>query len=296
MLTISKPPFLLKVVNSREELAELLVNEVFVEIQRSDTTGQKLVLLLPTGSTPKLFYQNLAERLNHTQQRLDHIHFFAIDEYLGLEPKDQDSFTYYLFHNFFNRLQKKPNNGSYQFTFFKNCKNLKSAEQTAKRYNSQLNEVLSDQLCRSVFIGGIGQNPSHIGFNELIDEFDEQLSEEQKLMQAINTKTRVVKLHPNTVSINSKDFKGAIRPNMAITVGISEILRCDRIIIAASGKKKADSIYQTLTATPTVKHPSSILQLFNNGMVDIVVTQDACHQRLKNLPKTYPSEPIKELL
>ena len=99
-------------------------------------------------------------------------------------------------------------------------------------------------------IFGIGSN-GHIGFNEP--------------GSPVYSKTRLVTLENSTRIANSHEFGNISQvPRMAITMGISTIMKSHRIILMAWGKTKAPVIQKAVEGKPTEEVPASLLQNHDN--------------------------------
>jgi glucosamine-6-phosphate deaminase len=97
---------------------------------------------------------------------------------------------------------------------------------------------------------GIGVN-GHIGFNEP--------------GSAIYTKTRLVALDNSTRLANSYEFGNMSEvPRMAITMGISTILKARKIILMAWGQNKAPVIQKAVEEDDTENIPASLLQVHDD--------------------------------
>ena len=93
---------------------------------------------------------------------------------------------------------------------------------------------------------GIGNN-AHIGFNEPTINF--------------NKGTHVVTLDESTRKANARFFSSLEEvPTKAITMGTGSIFKSKKILLLASGKNKAEAIYNTVHGKVTPEVPSSILQ------------------------------------
>ena len=62
-------------------------------------------------------------------------------------------------------------------------------------------------------------------------------------------------------------------PTQSITMGIKNVMDAKRILLIASGKNKAEAIYQTVKGEVSTDCPASILQ--RHPDVTIVVDEDA---------------------
>ena len=150
----------------------------------------------------------------------------------------------------------------------------------AENYRQALKKIRENENTTIVLFGGIGPNPAHIAFNDFIAEpefLDPNKSESQKLELAIKSQTRVVDLAPGTLKANSRFFEKKIEsvPKKAITIGMSEVLNSDKIVIIATGCAKTNAIYKTFTSDPTYHVPSSILKKYNKNDLLFLIDNDA---------------------
>jgi glucosamine-6-phosphate deaminase len=96
---------------------------------------------------------------------------------------------------------------------------------------------------------GIGNN-GHIGFNEP--------------GSSRYSKTRLTNLDNNTRNANARDFDNISKvPRLAITMGISTIIKSNRIILLAWGQKAA-IVAKAVEGDVSEQVPASILQQHNN--------------------------------
>jgi glucosamine-6-phosphate deaminase len=95
---------------------------------------------------------------------------------------------------------------------------------------------------------GIGSN-GHIGFNEPGDE--------------LFARTHRVRLLDSTRRDNAPLFgnQPSRVPAEAVSMGIGTILQARRIVLVATGAKKADCIAQTVNGRVTTRVPASVLQV-----------------------------------
>lgn len=177
-------------------------------------------------------------------------------------------------------------------------------EREAIAYRDTLRRYRMMKGSRVVLFGGIGQDPAHIAFNELINEpafLDENLSDEEKTTLAKEVKTRVVPLDAGTIKANSRYFKGdaAKVPKKAITIGFDEMIGpkigADRLVILATGTSKAQSISQTFHGKkPSYRIPSSLLR-DARGDVTFLVDKEAFGASEKSLSRKIAKNPSKML-
>jgi len=222
----------------------------------------KIVLGLATGSTPLGLYQELINA--HKKQGLDFsgITTFNLDEYLGLAPENQQSYHLVMKNNFFDKTDIVLKNTFFPNDFAPNFEN----------YDKKIDDCGGIDLQ----ILGIGRN-GHIGFNEPGSDF--------------SSKTREVKLSETTIKDNSRFFsaKGGSAsggdisqvPKTAATMGISTIMKAQKIILLAGGENKKEIIQKALSGPVTPEVPASILQTHKN-VVAIVDKAAAKDLKLRN--------------
>ena len=197
-----------------------------------------LVLGLPTGHTPLGMYQELVRR--HHEKGLDfsRVTTFNLDEYLGFSQEDPESYTAYMRHHFFDRV-----NVAAQNIHIPDGKPGVAAESESARYEQAIHEAGGIDL----LIVGIGTN-GHIAFNEPGSDF--------------TSRTRPVDLAPETVSSARQYFESeAATPRRAITVGIATILDARRILLLAAGSGKSNAGARAIQGPVSESMPASALQL-----------------------------------
>ena len=207
------------------------------------------VLGLATGSTPIGIYDQLAGWYKKGDLDFSKVSSVNLDEYKGLDKTNDQSYYYFMHKHLFDRV-----NISAERTNIPNGMEPDS-ERECRRY---------DELIRSLGgidlqLLGIGHN-GHIGFNEPGEAFDKE--------------THCVDLQESTIEANKRFFDSADQvPKQAYTMGIKTIMQAKRILIAASGKDKADIIKKAFFGPVTPSVPASILQMHNN--VILVGDQEA---------------------
>ena len=114
-------------------------------------------------------------------------------------------------------------------------------EGNAKAYREDLwNHTVDLQVL------GVGSN-GHIGFNEPGTPVDSSV--------------HVVRMHQQTRLDNARFFNSLDEvPEYAISMGIADILRAKKILLIATGTKKAKAIKELVNGKITVDVPCTILQ------------------------------------
>lgn len=214
--------------------------KVAFEILKEKLANGAQTLGLATGSSPLEFYKEIVE----SDLDFSNLTSVNLDEYVGLDGDNPQSYRYFMQENLFNQ---KPFKESFLPRGVKD-----NAE--VERYN----QILADHPV-DLQILGIGRN-GHIGFNESGTPFDSQ--------------THLVELDQSTIEANARFFaKIEDVPTQAISMGIKNILDAKSIILFAYGESKAEAIAGTVSGPVTENLPASSLQ--NHPDVTIIADAEA---------------------
>jgi len=224
-----------------KKAAQLVKHQI---IDKSDS-----VLGLPTGGTPLQMYSELIEMYKRGEVDFSQVVTFNLDEYYGLSPEHPQSYHYYMYDNFFDHINIREENIHILDGMTQNI------EKECEEYERKIEQAGGIDLQ----VLGIGPN-GHIGFNEP--------------SQNLKDKTHLVKLTEETREANSRFFESKKEvPKKALTMGISTILKSDKIIIMAAGENKASAINKTLSGQINTCTPSTLLQTHPD--VTVIVDKDA---------------------
>ena len=226
------------------EIAARIISQVM--IQKPDAT-----LGLATGTTPIGTYKTLAESSAKGIISFRDIHTVNLDEYVGLDYNNKQSYHYFMKENLFRFIDIKKENIHIPNGLGDDLEgNCKEYDEILKKYP------------RDIQLLGIGGN-GHIGFNEPGTPF--------------KSSTHIVNLTERTIKDNSRLFDSFEEvPKKAITMGILEICRAKKVLLLASGANKADAIYNFIHGEVTEQCPASVLHLHND--LTIVIDQDAAYK------------------
>ncbi|QHZ44924.1 glucosamine-6-phosphate deaminase [Bacillus sp. NSP9.1] len=205
------------------------------------------VLGLATGGTPLGTYQTLREDFVRNGTSYKHVYTVNLDEYVGISPDDENSYTRYMKNQLFDHIDIPLSH-----TYLPDG----MAEDLAvecRRYE-QLIERLGGVDLQLL---GLGLN-GHIGFNEPGTPFSSQ--------------THVVTLTESTRKANARYFDDLSSvPSQAVTMGISTIMKSKQILLLVSGAKKAGILAKLLSEEPSEDIPASILKKHQ----DVVIIADS---------------------
>ncbi|MGL5124087.1 MAG: glucosamine-6-phosphate deaminase [Fusobacteriaceae bacterium] len=215
------------------------------------TKERPFVLGLPTGGTPLGLYKKLIEFNKDGIISFENVITFNMDEYVGLPPENEQSYHYYMYENFFNFIDIKPENIN-----ILNGMALDYKEE-CRRYEEKIKSVGGIHI----FLGGIGPD-GHIAFNEP--------------GSSLSSRTRDKELTMDTILANARFFGGDINkvPKLSLTVGVGTILDAKEVVIMVNGYNKSRALRQAIEEGVNHMWTISALQLHPKGI--IISDEDAC--------------------
>ncbi len=215
--------------------------EISNTIRARQLEGKKCVLGLATGSTPITMYKELVRLHREEGLSFKNVVTFNLDEYFPLQRDAVQSYWNFMHRNLFDHVDILPQNihipdGGW-------------SQAEIKKYCLAYEAAIDAEGGIDLQILGIGNN-GHIGFNEP--------------GSSIYSKTRLVTLDNSTRIANAKDFQNISKvPRLAVTAGISTIMKARRIILMAWGFK-APIVARSIEGTVTEQVPASLLQQHND--------------------------------
>ncbi|MEZ5029706.1 MAG: glucosamine-6-phosphate deaminase [Ferruginibacter sp.] len=207
-------------------------------IKEKEAAGKKTVIGLATGSSPKSLYAELVRMHKNEGLSFKNVITFNLDQYYPMDKDALQSYHYFMRKNLFEQTDIDPNNYHLPDGMIPKDK----VKEHCLNYEKQIEEAGGLDLQ----ILGIGVN-GHIGFNEP--------------GSGMYTKTRLTTLDNSTRIANAYEFGNMSEvPRMAITMGISTILKSKKIILMAWGQAKAPVIKKAVEDDDTEDVPASLLQ------------------------------------
>ncbi|ATZ18958.1 glucosamine-6-phosphate deaminase [Williamsoniiplasma somnilux] len=232
---------IIKVKNDAEvgiEAAKIIINKV--------NTQHNITLGLATGSTPLSTYKNLIKNYQDKKVSFSDVKTFNLDEYKGLDGNHDQSYRYFMDHNFFNHIDIKK-------------ENTKVPSGIDTLHPEKYDELIAQNGGIDLQLLGIGIN-GHIGFNEPGASFD--------------SLTSVVDLTPLTIEANARFFasKNDV-PTQAVSMGLKTIMQAKSILLLAIGENKAEAVSHLVNGQISQEWPCTILQ--NHPNVTIIIDEAA---------------------
>lgn len=228
----------LKIFESADQAANFTAGEIGKLLRLSP----KSCLGVATGRTMDAVYHHLCQINKNEKFDCSKVKAFALDEYIGLGRKDENSYRHYLDTHLFRPLGFDIKN-----TFLPDVHG-EDLDIAGYEYEKLIREAGGVDLQ----ILGIGLN-GHIALNEPGSAHD--------------SRTRVVALSQKTRESNSSLFRNAQVPLTAMTMGIGTILESRRILLLATGATKAEIILKLVQGDIRSHLPASALKLHKNALL-----------------------------
>ncbi|HEV3414140.1 MAG TPA: glucosamine-6-phosphate deaminase [Puia sp.] len=231
-----------KIFSTLEEGSQFIGKEIAQLIRDRNAKGQKTVLGLATGSSPKSLYAELVRLHRDEGLSFKNVITFNLDEYYPIDNDALQSYNRFMKEQLFGKIDIDPANC--------HIPNGQWKKEDIKQHCIEYENLIEKAGGIDLQILGIGNN-GHIGFNEP--------------GSSIYSRTRLMPLTNSTRIANSQDFQNISQvPRLAITMGISTILKARRIMLMAWGQLKAPIIQKAVEGNLTEQIPASLLQQHND--------------------------------
>ena len=224
------------------EKSSLYVAQIIAQLIRDkQQKKESCVLGLATGSTPKTLYAELVRMHKKEGLSFKNVVTFNLDEYYPIEKDAVQSYYNFMHRHLFDHVDILPENV--------HIPNGSLPKEEIKSHCLEYEQMIDDAGGIDLQILGIGNN-GHIGFNEP--------------GSSRYSKTRLTNLDNNTRNANAREFDDISKvPRLAITMGISTIMKAKKILLMAWGQK-ASIVAKAVEGHVSEQIPASILQQHNN--------------------------------
>ena len=207
--------------------ADLVVSAV-----RAGTTA----LGVATGSSPAGAYAELGRRVAAGEVSLAGCDAYLLDEYVGLPRGHPQAYRCVI------RRELVRTTDLAEARVHGPDGEAEDLEAEARRYEAQVTRARI-----GIQVLGIGAN-GHLGFNEPGSPLD--------------SGTRVVELTERTRTDNARFFDCVEQvPRLVLTQGLGTIGRAERLVLIATGERKAEALAAALTGPVDPACPASVLQV-----------------------------------
>jgi glucosamine-6-phosphate deaminase len=235
----------------------MVAAQIATLIKDKQAKKENCVLGMATGSTPILLYKELVRLHKEEGLSFKNVITINLDEYYPIHKTAYQSYWSFMHRHLFSHIDIQPENI--------HIPNGEWAEDQIKEFCAGYEQIIEKSGGIDLQILGIGKN-GHIGFNEPGSSF--------------YSKTRVIHLDQQTRIANTYEFHDLNKvPKLAITVGISSIMKAKKIILLAWGSK-ADIVAKAVEGNITEQVPASVLQ--NHDDCTFVIDEIAASDLTRN--------------
>src|SRR5258705_4383751 len=243
-----------KIFPNPQDGSLFVAKEIADLIREKQKKKEKCVLGLATGSTPRSLYDELVRMHRKEKLSFKNVVTFNLDEYYPIDNNALQSYNRFMRTHLFNRVDINPKNI--------HIPNGEIKKEDIKAHCLDYERKIKEAGGIDLQVLGIGNN-GHIGFNEP--------------GSSVLSKTRLITLDNSTRIANSYEFANISQvPRLAITMGISTILKSKKIMLVAWGTAKAPVIKKAVEEDLTEYVPASLLQTHDD--VTFVVDETAASE------------------
>ena len=227
-----------------KEGSKFAAREVADLIRSKQAAGVPCILGLATGSTPRSMYAELVRMHKEDGLSFKNVITFNLDEYYPIDNDALQSYNRFMHTHLFDHVDIDPKNI--------HIPNGEIPKENIKAHCLDYERMIEDAGGIDLQVLGIGNN-GHIGFNEP--------------GSSITSRTRLVTLDNSTRLANAHEFANIAEvPRLAITMGISTILKAKRILLMAWGPAKTAVVQKSVEDNVTEQIPASLLQQHNESL------------------------------
>jgi glucosamine-6-phosphate isomerase len=209
---------------------------------------QNPLICTATGDSPKGLYHEIIKLINDKKTGISNWDFVGLDEWVGMNGKDEGSCRFHLDTDLLNPLNVKQSD----ICFF-DGRSADLQEETTKT-----NDFIKKNGGIDVAIVGLGVN-GHIGMNE--PGTDPSLH------------AHISEIDPITQQSGQKYFTHSQSLSRGITLGIKDIMDARQVILLISGFKKAEIARAILEDEISTQSPGSFLR--NHSNCTVYLDEDA---------------------
>lgn len=234
------------------DVSRWAANYVASRINAAHPTADKpFVLGCPTGSSPLGMYRRLIELYKEGKVSFEHVVTFNMDEYVGIPRDHEQSYHTFMWSNFFNHINIKPENVNILDG------NAPDLEAECARFEAKIASYGGIDL----FMGGVGPD-GHIAFNEP--------------GSSLTSRTRMKTLTQDTIIANSRFFENNVDlvPKTALTVGVGTVMAARSVMLIVNGHNKARALHHGVEGGVSQMWTISALQMHQHAI--IIADEDAC--------------------
>jgi 6-phosphogluconolactonase/glucosamine-6-phosphate isomerase/deaminase len=219
------------------EETSLAVAEEIIAVLKAKPNA---TLVVTSGDTPTRAYELLLEKA--PKGLFESAMLISLDEWVGIARSHVGGCSYMVDNSLFIPLRLSSAN----YTFF----DATALDLIAEC--QRVDEIIASRGGLDFVLVGLGLN-GHIGLNEPGTSFECYCT--------------VTQLDPLTAEVGQKYFKENTILTNGITVGLKHMLEAKKVMIIATGYKKAPIVNKVVKSEPVESLPASFIHLHPNGFI-----------------------------
>lgn len=239
----------IEILNDPEKVADRVAQMIFNKIEEANNNQdkQKVVLMLPTGNTPKRMYEIFAQKALGAHLDFSKIIMTRVEGFVGVDDDYEKSFDKYIVDKFF-----KPNGIEPTDENFLRIENVLSKEEIQKmsheelRYESQ--KRLADYDKKIQELGGVDIAVLGLGGDAHVGDIQSSDFKTKEKISAIKN-TRPMDIQKdfdpytqNVFATQYADKDGNLPAQYFATVGMNTLRSAKELIVMATGESKSDAV------------------------------------------------------
>lgn len=221
-----------------EEMSKKAVDDL-LDILRNKKNP---LLCTASGDSPKGMYKDLIKRVKENNMDISGWIFLSLDEWAGMNDKDEGSCRFHLDNDLFEPLKVDKQN----IVFFDG--RAVDLRGDCTRIENFIKAHGGIDIC----IVGLGMN-GHVGMNEPGTPAD--------------SRTHVAEIDSTTQAVGQKYFKEKQQLTHGVTLGLQTIMDSKNVMLLVSGSKKAGIVQKILEEQISEQLPATILRRHDNFLV-----------------------------
>ena len=221
---------------------EAMSHQAADDVMRLMDSFKDPVLCTASGDTPKGLYKELVDKVSKHELDTTDWRFVGLDEWMGINEKDEGSCFYHLNRDLFQPLQVQRD----KICFFDG--RTKDPEKECERVEN----YITDHHGIDIAILGLGMN-GHAGMNEP--------------GTSIDIRSHIADIDPLTQQVGQKYFTKQQELKQGLTLGLGTLMEARHIFLLVSGRHKAEIVQKILEEEISEQLPASLFRRHPGFMV-----------------------------
>lgn len=239
----------IEILNDSEKVADRVAQMIFNKIEEANNNQDKskIVLMLPTGNTPKRMYELFTQKALGGHLDFSKIVVARVEGFIGVDDDYEKSFDKYIVDKFFKPNGIEPNDEN-----FLRIENILSKEEIQKMSHEELQHEsqrrLFDYDKKIQELGGVDIAVLGLGGDAHVGDIQSSDFKTKEKISAIkNTRPMDIKKDfdpytQNVFATQYADKDGNLPAQYFATVGMNTLRSAKELIVMATGESKSGAV------------------------------------------------------